>query len=78
MSNISPEPERLTYSVPELASVLGVSEKTVRVMAAKRQLPVVRIAGRVLFMREKVRKWLELKTGNARGVEYRGGPGNQP
>jgi predicted DNA-binding transcriptional regulator AlpA len=47
------EVERLTWSIPEVSSALGVSERTVWSMLRDDQLPgVVRIGARVLVLRQ--------------------------
>jgi len=49
-NDLSVEP--LTVSVKEAAVMLGVCERTVRTLTKSGELPVIRIASRVLYSRE--------------------------
>ncbi|MCI0461956.1 MAG: helix-turn-helix domain-containing protein [Gemmataceae bacterium] len=56
-----PLPERLLWDLPEVAHVLGVSEKTMKRMAAANELPagtIVRIGRRRLFARKVIEEWV--------------------
>ena len=44
--------EPLTVSVKEAAVMLGVCERTIRTLTKSGELPVIRIASRVLYSRE--------------------------
>ena len=44
--------ESLTVDVKMAAKMLGVCERTIRNLAKKGELPIVKILGRVLFSRE--------------------------
>lgn len=62
--------DRLALSIPEAASVLGVSEGHVRNLMP--ELPHVRLGGRVVIPVEALRKWLreltEAQTGQIDGA----------
>ena len=49
-NDLSVEP--LTVSVKEAARMLGVCERTIRTLTKSGELPVIRIASRVLYSRE--------------------------
>jgi excisionase family DNA binding protein len=51
--------ERLALSVPEAASELGCSERTVRSMVSRNEIPHVRIGRRVVLPTHLLRQWLE-------------------
>lgn len=54
--------ERLTWTIPEAAQVLGVSEWTVRRMVAQGVLPLVPHTGRRrLISKKRLEEWLEKK-----------------
>ena len=50
--------DALTYTVAELAKVLGISESHVRRLAKAGRLPVLSIPGRTLFARAAIDSWL--------------------
>jgi excisionase family DNA binding protein len=52
------ETERLTLSVVDAARACGISERTVRELIARGDLPVVRIGRRVLIVRTQLEAWL--------------------
>lgn len=52
-------PERLAYSVPEAAALLGVSSDTVYEMIRQRRIPSVRLGRRILIPRPALVRWLE-------------------
>lgn len=51
--------ERLTYTVPETAEVLGISRHTVERLIRGGHLPAMRIARRVLVAKAALARWLE-------------------
>lgn len=53
---------RLTYNVPELAAVLGISPSHVRRLAKAGRLPVLSIPGRTLFARAAIHAWMRQET----------------
>lgn len=50
--------ERLTVSIGEAATSLGVSERTLRELIARGDVPVVRIGRRVLLVKTQLEAWL--------------------
>ena len=52
-------PERLVISVPEAAGMLGISRRLAYELAARDELPVLRLGGRVLILRRPVERMLE-------------------
>lgn len=52
-------PERLAISVPEAAGMLGISRRLAYELAARDELPVLRLGGRVLILRRPLERMLE-------------------
>ena len=52
------ETERLTFTVPEVAAMLGLSRSTAYRLAADGDIPTVRVRGRVLVPRAALMKML--------------------
>jgi excisionase family DNA binding protein len=52
-------PERLVLSVPEAAGLLGISRRLAYELAARGELPVLRLGGRVLILRRPLERLLE-------------------
>ena len=52
-------PERLVLSVPEAAGLLGISRRLAYELAARGELPVLRLGGRVLVLRRPLERLLE-------------------
>lgn len=50
----------LTYTVADLAEVLGISESHVRRLAKAGDLPVLAIRGRTLFSRSAIDAWIAM------------------
>lgn len=57
--------EKLTYSVPEAAQVLGMHPNTVRRYVAAGVIPAMRLGRRTLISVEELRSWVR---DNARSV----------
>jgi excisionase family DNA binding protein len=51
--------ERLVISVPEAAGMLGISRRLAYELAARDELPVLRLGGRVLILRRPLERMLE-------------------
>ena len=51
-------PERLVLSVPEAARLLGISRRLAYELAARDELPVLRLGGRVLILRRPLERLL--------------------
>ena len=52
-------PERLVLSVQEAAGMLGISRRLAYELAARGELPVLRLGGRVLILRRPLDRMLE-------------------
>ncbi|MGH9009276.1 MAG: helix-turn-helix domain-containing protein [Acidimicrobiia bacterium] len=52
-------PEQLVLSVPEAAGLLGISRRLAYELAARGELPVLRLGGRVLILRRPLERLLE-------------------
>ena len=52
-------PERLVLSVPEAAGLLGISRRLAYELAARGELPVLRLGGRVLILRRPLERLLD-------------------
>ena len=63
--------ESLTVNVKEAAKMLGVCPKTVSNLTKRGVLPVIRIAGRVLYSREALIDFVR------RGSKYESSNGNE-
>ena len=48
------EPEPIAYSVHEAAHVMGLTESAVRSLIIRKMLPVRRVGGRVLVLRDEI------------------------
>ena len=57
----APEAERLTYTIPEAAKLLGLSKSTAYRAVESGDLPVIRVRGRLLVPRERLRQMLNDK-----------------
>jgi excisionase family DNA binding protein len=57
--------EQLTYTVPETARVLRLSRQTVERLIASGELPVLRVARRILVSKAGLAEWLEANSGRA-------------
>ncbi len=55
------EPSRF-YSTREVAALLRMTERTVYELVRERQIPTVRVAGKWLFPRDLVERWLDENT----------------
>jgi excisionase family DNA binding protein len=51
-------PERRTYSVPEVAQILGISRASAFAAARAGELPVIRVGKRVLVLRAALDRML--------------------
>jgi excisionase family DNA binding protein len=63
------EPARF-YSTREVAALLRMTERTVYELVRERQIPTVRVAGKWLFPRDLVERWLDENT-DASGLASR-------
>lgn len=52
-------PERLVISVPEAADMLGISRRLAYELAARDELPVLRLGGRVLILLRPLERLLD-------------------
>jgi excisionase family DNA binding protein len=52
-------PERLVLSVAEAAGLLGISRRLAYELAARDELPVLRLGGRVLILRRPLERLLD-------------------
>jgi excisionase family DNA binding protein len=61
MTQVEKRSMRATYTVPELASILGVAQSRVYRMAANGEIPCIRPQGskRWIFPKAAVDRWLE-------------------
>lgn len=50
--------QRTTLSVKETSALLGVSTKLVYQLVREKNIPFVRIAGRILFKVDSIDRWL--------------------
>lgn len=53
-------------TLPEVAKLLKVAEKTVYTMAQKHDLPGFKVGGQWRFKRADIDQWIEEQKGNAR------------
>jgi excisionase family DNA binding protein len=51
--------EDLTYTVPQAAAAIHVSDDTVRTMVRRGDLPAMRIGRRILISKVVLAKWVE-------------------
>jgi excisionase family DNA binding protein len=56
-------------TLPEVAQLLKVAEKTVYTMAQKGQLPAFKVGGQWRFRRADLDAWIDAKTRRAAGEE---------
>ncbi|HLK90198.1 MAG TPA: helix-turn-helix domain-containing protein [Polyangia bacterium] len=56
-------------TLPEVARLLKVAEKTVYTMAQKGELPAFKVGGQWRFRRKDLDSWIDAKTGRATGQE---------
>jgi excisionase family DNA binding protein len=56
-------------TLPEVAQLLKVAEKTVYTMAQKGQLPAFKVGGQWRFRRADLDAWIDAKTRRASGEE---------
>ncbi len=54
-------------TIPEVAELLKIAQKTVYVLAQRRQLPAFKVGGQWRFSRTAIDEWIESRT--ASGVE---------
>ena len=57
-----PADQAIALSVPEAARMLGVSRATVFKLIHRSDFPVMRIGGRTLVHRERLKAWAEAQT----------------
>ena len=70
-ANRSPDRSRLATEIltlPEVATLLKVAEKTVYTMAQKGSLPAFKVGGQWRFRRVDLDSWIDGKTGRANGT----------
>ncbi len=58
-TSTAPEAERLTYTIPEAARLLGLSKSTAYRAVESGDLPVIRVRGRLLVPRARLMEMLE-------------------
>ena len=56
---LSPNPQRLAFSVKETAQILGVSEKTVRRLVARKLLRASRALRHLLIAKKEIERFLD-------------------
>ena len=56
-------------TLPEVAELLKVAEKTVYTMAQKGELPAFKVGGQWRFRRADLDAWIDMKTRRASGEE---------
>lgn len=57
--------EKLTYSIPEAAQVLGVSRPTAYALAKSKDFPILKIGKRKVVPVQELREWIKKNTTNA-------------
>lgn len=62
--------EKLTYSVSEVAEVLGISRPKVYDLLHRDDFPSFKIGGRVLVSVEGLRRWVEAQAAKEEGDAY--------
>ena len=70
-ANRSPDGSRLAAEIltlPEVATLLKVAEKTVYTMAQKGSLPAFKVGGQWRFRRADLDSWIDGKTRRANGA----------
>lgn len=58
MPRVASELAPLTYTIPQAARVLNLSDKTVKDLISRKELPVMRIGRRVLISRKELEEWV--------------------
>jgi excisionase family DNA binding protein len=58
--------EKLTYSIPEAAKVLGVSAPTVYALAKSKNFPILHIGKRKLIPIAGLNEWIKNNTAQSR------------
>jgi excisionase family DNA binding protein len=56
---VKPNIQRLTYQVPEVAQMLGVSRDLIYKLVRTKQIPCRHLGNRIIFPRDKFDAWLE-------------------
>ena len=51
--------ERLTYSIPEVAKLLGINTITAYYLAKREDFPAIRIGRRIVVPKAGLERWLE-------------------
>ncbi len=64
-------------TIPDVASLLKVTEKTVYSLVRKGDLPAFKVGGQWRFRRTAIDSWIEVKT-NAAGVQPDNDGGKRP
>ena len=59
--------DRLVLTLKQAAEELGVSERTVAGLVARREIPTARIGRRVLIPMHLLREWLERRAAESAG-----------
>lgn len=62
------EKDKLTYSVPEAAAVLGVSKPHMYEIVHRKDFPVFRSGTRLLIPRKMLEEWVEAQAREGLGV----------
>lgn len=52
---------KLTLSVPEAAELIGIGQRVMWDLVARKQVPVVRIGARVLIPKAQLEEWLRAR-----------------
>ncbi|MBC7341178.1 MAG: helix-turn-helix domain-containing protein [Clostridia bacterium] len=55
--------ERLTYTVPEVARLLGINTITAYYLARREDFPAVRIGKRIIIPKVALERWLDRQSG---------------
>lgn len=50
--------EKITLTVNEVATLIGVSDTTIYTMVREREIPHKKVRGRILFHRGTIENWL--------------------
>lgn len=62
--------EKLTYSVSEVAEVLGISRPKVYDLLHRDDFPSFKVGGRVLISVDGLRRWVEAQAAREEGDTY--------
>ena len=65
-------------TIPDVASLLKVAEKTVYGLAQKGDLPAFKVGGQWRFRRTAIDSWIDVKTQVAGGQLHSGDPQSSP